>query len=146
MKIEKTYSRYIAKYTTKYSSKINRNQQGFTLLEVLISLSILAIALSSLMPVFASLSKFNTKMDFKTKAIAAGQERLEAIRESDHATIPTSGTVDTNHVVDGTPLIAKTTYCKTSSFCTGDNKHIFVEIMHNGNKIHELETVFANFE
>ncbi len=122
------------------------NQRGFTLLEVLVSLSILAIALSSLMPVFASLSKFNTQMDFKTKAIAAGQERMESIRESDHSTIPTSGSVDTNHVIDGTPLLLTTTYCETSSFCTGDNKHISIDIIHNGNKIHELETVFTNFE
>ena len=95
-----------------------RNNQGFTLLETLIALTILAIGLLGLLGLQVTAVKGNKSGFLISTAAALGQQRIEELKElSSGNALLTAG----NHA-DGTTAVQGTTY--TRSYVIQDNTPI----------------------
>jgi len=122
-----------------------RNNNGFTLIEVMISLLIFTVVLGGMAPAFVAQLKHNTNSAIRTEAIAAAQIVIDQLRVKDPATLPASGTgtaVATtvgNHSFTVTP-----SYCETATYCTTiNNRHITVRVTYNNEEVFKTQTVFT---
>lgn len=66
------------------------NNSGFTLLELMIAVSVLIIALSGLLAVFTGIMSLNENARRITLAVTAAQDKLEEIRNSSFSTLYTT--------------------------------------------------------
>ncbi|MDP2981102.1 MAG: type II secretion system protein, partial [Candidatus Omnitrophota bacterium] len=69
---------------------IKENKSGFTLLELMIGISVLIVALVGLLGVFAHMISLNENSGKLTLAVAACQAKLEEIRNSSFTTLYTT--------------------------------------------------------
>jgi len=117
--------------------------RGFSILEVLIAIVILAIALSAIIPVFANYLRINTVSEMRTQAVELAQQRLETLRLRDPARLPTGGADTSDHVQDGRTFTVKTLYCLDASVCNATTRHVTVRVERGGKELYEVETVFT---
>lgn len=120
-------------------------ETGFTLLEVLVSITILALVSASIGPTFHHFFRVNSQMERRTAAIAAAQQMLDNLRFTNPENLPTSGTGSTETVTISQYTFAVTPeFCTVSMYCTGTStRHISVSVNFAGNVIYELETVYT---
>ena len=125
-----------------------RHQQGFSLMEVLVSLSVMAIVLANIIPTFAFQLKQNTKAEVRTAALQAGQRVIDELRFVSPAAMPSSGAGTAQTIaVDGRNFTVTPYYCLRSSYCTSSSaRHITVRVVFQGTQVYETETVFTNFQ
>jgi general secretion pathway protein I len=120
------------------------NDSGFTLIEALVALAILGIAMVGVLPAFQTYKDANTLSEEHSNALAAGQTVMEALRQVQPASLPTSGSSTTQTVSAGEhdyEVVAH--YCRESLYCTATSRHIVVEVSFAGETIYELETVYT---
>lgn len=118
---------------------------GFTLLEVLVSITILALVTASIGPAFHNFFQANTQMERRTAAIEAAQQVLDNLRFEETDTLPASGTGTTQSItVANYPFLVTPEFCSDSSYCTSNNtRHILVSVEFNGEEIYEIQTVYT---
>ncbi len=122
------------------------NTKGFTMMEVMVSLSLFGIVSAGLMPAFTSFMKFNTQAHLKTQAYTAAQQKLDQLRLSSPQHMPTSGTQGPEDFAFGDRTFQiYTTYCPVNTFCTSNNnRHIRVEAFYLGEQKAEIDTVYTS--
>ena len=121
-----------------------KNENGFTLLEVLVSMTILAVVSLSMATSFTMHLRTNTRMEQKSGAIAAAQQALDAIRVQDIDTLPTSGSSPQTISIGGRDYQVTTTYCTIASYCAASStRHITVGVNYRGHQIYSTETVYT---
>ena len=125
-----------------------RYQNGFSIMEVLVALSVLAIVLANILPTFAFQLKQNTKAEIRTAALQAGQRAIDELRFVTTTTMPSSGAGTAQTItVDGRDFTVTPYYCLRSSYCTSTSaRHITVRVVYKGTQVYETETVFTNFQ
>ncbi len=132
---------------TKYS-----DQQGFTLVETMVSLVIFLAVLGGLLPVLVTSRISALENNIETGAIAVSQQILDRLRQVDVTTLPNAGS--TTEVVQfeqtGNNYRATINYCQNAAFCDANSRHIQVSIDLDGNPdpdpVYEVETVYTRFE
>ncbi len=72
----------------------SRNEKGFTLLEILVALSILSIGLLGMAGLTTSIIHGNTLSKKVTTATTLGQDRMEHFRRLGYSRIPVTGVPD----------------------------------------------------
>jgi len=120
-----------------------RKKKGFSLIEVIIAIAILAVALVAIVPVFTNYLQTNSSTEERTQAVALTQERMEELRLRDPMSLPTSGTETVTVVRGGKSYIVRTTYCSNASLCDAATRHVKVRVERGGKKVYEAETVFT---
>ncbi|MCC6220931.1 MAG: type II secretion system protein [Deltaproteobacteria bacterium] len=122
-----------------------KSEQGSSLLEVMVSISILGLVMAGIMPAFVYHTRFNTQSELRTDAIMAAQFVLDQIRLQDPNTLPTSGSTGPTGVNIGDRLFNVTNYyCEDADYCaSANNRHIRVEAAYNNSVIYDVETVFT---
>lgn len=121
-----------------------RQEKGFTLLEVLVAISLMAIMLAGLPAAFVSFSQYNSRMELRTQALAAGQRVLDDLRMEDPQTLQSSGSTTDSVVIDGRTFDVNVTYCVNTTWCGLNSRHLSLEVDYNGEpSIVEIETVFT---
>lgn len=119
-------------------------QAGFTLLEVLVALTLFLIVSALMAPVFVAHLKYNLEASQKSGAIVASQQALDELRVQDVTGLPLSGTVGpTNMVVGERTYQVLTTYCLNASWCTATARHITVNVSFKNKSLFTTETVYA---
>jgi len=78
----------------KIKNMTGNGQQGFTLIEITIAISILTIALLGLISVTVMVVKGNAFSKTMTTATTLASDRLEAIKNTSYAAIPSGVTTD----------------------------------------------------
>ena len=68
-----------------------RNKRGFTLIEVLVALSLFAIVSAGVTPAIILHTRSNTESVIRAGAIAAAQFGMDNLRRQDPAGFPSSG-------------------------------------------------------
>ncbi len=122
------------------------NQQGFTLVEVLVAMTLFAIVSALMAPAFLLQLKTNIAAEDRNGAIAVAQQVLDDIRTSDPSTLPSTGSTTSSITTQHRSYATTTTYCSTSSFCTARTRHIKLEIKYRGKTVYWLETVFTKLK
>ena len=118
---------------------------GFTMVEVMVALSLFAIIMGGLAPVFGSFSKLNLAAEVRSGAMAAAQQRMDALRLENPQDMPTSGTDGGETIeVDGRGFSVMTIYCARAEYCPSANtRHLKVQVDYRDEEVLELETVFT---
>ena len=118
-------------------------QQGFTLVEVLVALSIVGLITAFLSPVFIAQSKYNTTSELKSLAINATDRQVDLMRLTDPATMQSSGSTTSTVTAGGKNFSVKIDYCVTSSYCSSVTRHLKFTTSYRGIPYHATETVFT---
>ena len=124
------------------------SQYGFTLVEVLVSMCIFSIVVTSLPAVFMSYLRYNTRTERKTQAIAAAQRVLDRYRVQDPSTMPASGSVSPEAInIDGNTYYVQVEICSTSTHCTSNNnRQIKVDVRNVDELLYSVQTVFTRLK
>jgi len=123
------------------------SDQGFSLIESLIGLALLAVVLASLLPAFLTLMDANTFSEEHSAALAAGQRAMEKLRLTDPGSLPAQGSSPAQViVVDGREFEVLTHYCRVAEYCTGDTRHVTVEIRYGGHEVYDVDTVYTRMQ
>jgi prepilin-type N-terminal cleavage/methylation domain-containing protein len=119
---------------------------GFTLIEVLLAIIVIAIVFSVTIPVFVSFAGINRLSEQRTVANNAVRQSLELLRNVSISTMPTSGNVVQNQTLDGHALVITTYYCPvTTAPCNATSKNIKVEVKENDKLLTRISTVFSDY-
>ena len=123
------------------------NSKGFTLLEALISLGILGVTLVAMVPAFQTLMDANSVSEERSNALAAAQEVMEGLRHEDPASLPASGSSAVQAISVGAHEYEVVThYCRNTTYCDSDSRHIVVEVSFAGKDVYAIETVFTRLQ
>jgi prepilin-type N-terminal cleavage/methylation domain-containing protein len=121
-----------------------RSDDGFTLIEVLVSLTLFSIASIGFAKAFVNQVRFITQSEQRTGAIQAAEQVLDAARVSDPSLLPTSGSVDKTVQIGSRSYVVSTLYCLDASFCISPRiRHITVRVTLRGVPQYEVATAFA---
>ncbi|NDC38890.1 MAG: type II secretion system protein [Proteobacteria bacterium] len=118
-------------------------EQGFSIMEVLVSLALVGIVSATVSPVFVAQSKFNSTSELKALAIDATDKRIDALRLIDPATLPSTGSTVTTVTVGGKAFDIQTSYCVNSSWCSAVTRHLKFTAAYGGKVYYSSETVFT---
>ena len=121
-------------------------EKGFTLLEVMITLSILGLVLATMVPVFIGHSQHQSLSEIRTGAALAAKEKLDDLRFLEFASIPTSGSSTPESIsVGGKDYQVVATYCSNSTYCaSSETRHITVSASYSGVKVYEIQTIYSS--
>jgi general secretion pathway protein I len=100
---------------------------------------------AAILPAFMTHLRANSRNELRSSAVSAAQERLEALRLQDPASMPDSGSSAPQQVnVDGRDFDVVTHYCERSEYCSDDrSRHLRVEVRFGGRTIYDVETVYT---
>jgi type II secretory pathway pseudopilin PulG len=123
------------------------NEKGFSLVEAVCALGLLAIALLGIVPTFQVLVNANTLNEQRSNAVAAAQEVMEALRQQSPSSLPTSGSSAVQTVTIGSRDYEVTAhYCTRSEYCNADMRHIVLEVGYAGQNVYIVETVYTRLQ
>lgn len=127
---------------------IKRKAAGFSLLEVLVSLSLFSVVSAIMATSFTTHQDFNTQSALRTAAAMAAQQVLDTTRVEDPASLPTYGSSAAENVTIGTKTFqVVTTYCPISTYCSSANiRHLRLEVSYNGDLQYEVDTVYTRLQ
>ena len=126
----------------------SKQEEGFTLLEVLFALVMFAIVLIGAAPAFVYQAQINTQSELKSIAAVVAQQRLDELRFLPIGSIPASGTEGpTDIMIDGRTFSVVTSYCENAAYCdSANNRHITVNVSYNGEEKYEVQTVYTRLQ
>jgi prepilin-type N-terminal cleavage/methylation domain-containing protein len=124
----------------------HRKNAGFTLIETLLAITVIAVVFSVAIPVFVSFAGINRLSEQRTVANNAVRQSLELLRNVPISTMSSSGSVAQNVTLDGHDLVITTYYCPlTTAPCNTTSKNIKVEVKENGKVLTTISTVFSDY-
>ncbi len=118
------------------------DRSGFSLVEAIVALGILAVLLGAVVPSFARNVRLNTDSELRGWAVAVAQEELDALRAS--GSWPASGSQRTVTAGQAT-FTAHLTYARycQGAVCYDGARHVSLEVRHAGQTLYIVETVFT---
>ena len=118
---------------------------GFTLIEVMAALGLLAIVIAGMAPAFSSYLKQNYSVEIGTGALEAAQVKLDQLRALDPAALPSSGASAAENINAGSRTYSVVTYyCQTAAYCSSANtRHLRVEVSYRSRNVLGVETVYT---
>jgi prepilin-type N-terminal cleavage/methylation domain-containing protein len=124
----------------------HRKNAGFTLIETLLAITVIAVVFSVAIPVFVSFAGINRISERRTVANNAVRQSLELLRNVPIPTMPSSGNIVQNLTLDGHALVITTYYCPvTTAPCNATSKNIKVEVKEDEKVLTTISTVFSDY-
>ena len=126
--------------------KYKDNQKGFTLLEVMIAVFLLAVAIMGAASLTTSVIKGNSFSQTLTTATTLAKDKMEELKATDYTALP-SGTVTDYAKADGTvqPSATGSYYSRQwTAPGTTNTKTITVTVTWPTNRTVELKTIRAS--
>lgn len=124
------------------------SEQGFSLLEAMVSLLILFAMMAGLLPVFMTWRLNTVNNRIKTGAIAISQQVLDQLRQNANnvADWATDGTETDTFEYEGREYTTQITYCNDDSRCSNTSRQVQLEVIYNNDTVYTIETVYASFD
>ncbi len=117
---------------------------GFSLVESIVALTVLAVILGALIPAMAQGVRVNSQNEIRTGAVAVAQQEVDNLRALPSASWPASGT--TTNIATGTTTYSSrltyVPYCEGAT-CFVGARLVTVEVLHNGRPHYRVQTVFT---
>jgi prepilin-type N-terminal cleavage/methylation domain-containing protein len=121
-----------------------RDDAGFSLMEVLMSMVLLGVVGAGLAPGMLMNVKAITRNELRSESIAAAQQVLDDLRTEDPTTLPSTGDTEATASINGRTFDITTYYCLESTICdSGNSRHLTVEVRYKNERIYGVETVFT---
>lgn len=122
-----------------------RGEQGFSILEVLVSVGIFSVFALAVAQTFVYQMKTNSGSEIRSQAVQAAQLVFDRMRTEDASAMPTTGSSAPETVtVDGRPFVVTVSYCKIAAYCTTTTiRHLRAEVSYLNKKRYEVDTVYA---
>jgi len=122
-----------------------KQDDGFTLLEAIVALGILAVIMAALLPVFISNLRMNAESERKSQAASAVEHVLDSWRTKkiDSVHFPSTGTQDTTVDIGGVTFNVRLTFCRVSTLCSTNSRMITAEAIVNNKVASSAETIFT---
>ena len=119
-------------------------QNGFSLTEALLAISLLGIVLAGILPTFLTFLDANTLSEERSQAVAVAQQVMEDLRESEPKSLPTTGSGAVEFLSVGQrEFEIERHYCLEPSFCSSNSRQVVVEVRYGGETIYSVETVLT---
>jgi prepilin-type N-terminal cleavage/methylation domain-containing protein len=120
-------------------------QRGFSLIEVIVSISLFSIIGMGLAKGFIMQMKSNNDSAIRIQAISAAQQVLDRLRTEDPASLPSGGSAAAETVsIAGRNYSVVISYCVISAYCTATTtRHIRATVSYRNSKRYEVDTVFS---
>lgn len=125
------------------------NQQGFSMLELMISLVLFSLVATSLTSAFIHLMQTNTRAEIHGGAVLAAQKVLDNLRLIDPGSMPESGLADPVSVEIGERVYSvEVEYCPTGTeYCSSSGvRHIRAVTSLGDTELYTVETVYAQLQ
>jgi len=131
--------------STEHDMSRSKSEDGFSLIEVLISLVLLTVVLSGVIPAFATFSSKNSFSEMRMEAIQAVEMVMDDLRLINPNTLPTSGDDGSQIItVNNHDFNVTTFFCENPDYCLSiNNRHIRVVAERNGLSLYEAQTVYT---
>lgn len=127
-----------------FSKKIQRSNKGFSLLEVLLSMSLFGIAGITMAQAFSHQLAFNTNSEIRSGAIMAAQQVLDDYRMEDPNALPLSGSEAQNITIGSKTYNTMTYFCETAAYCASASvRQLRTEVRYNSRVYYNIETIYA---
>ncbi len=132
---------------TRVNVAKDRKNKGFTLIEVMVSLSILGIASSLMLASFLNQVKTINRSIINTGAVFSASFILDQMRSQDISNLPNTGSDPAVEVTrDSKTYNVVVSYCQDSSFCSTNTRHLTADVSYKSKDIYSVETVYTKFE
>lgn len=119
-------------------------EKGFTLIEVIIAMTILGVGLAAMAPLFLAHLQINNRSELRNGAVLVAQQTLDTLRLQNPITMPTSGSTTPQSVtMGGRTYKVITTYCVFTNYCNSGSRHIRVEVQFRGKTLYTVDTVYT---
>ncbi len=119
-------------------------QAGLSLLEALAAVGILAVVTVAVLPAFTGQLRSTERNIERTAAINAVQQRLEALRMEDPASMPTTGASAPQLIsVGDRQFEVVTRYCDRPALCNANSRHVTVVATHEQRQVYDVETIYT---
>ncbi len=120
------------------------DSRGFTLVELLAAMSILAILLMGVTITSMGNLRSNRNMELRYEAIQAAQTVIDDIRFTDISTLGSA--IHRDVQIGPRSYDVDVTFCEKSEFCLSDEiRHIAVNVSLDTKQIYQTDTVFTQF-
>ncbi len=135
--------------TNKFVYSQGLKENAFSLIEILVALSILAFVLTAFHTSLTQASNSIKNAEIKSEAQIAAQQVLDVLRLANPSTLPRTRTSDPaeNIIVGRTTYQVLVTYCSNLTYCppttTNDTRHVAVDVKYNNQLVYEVESVFT---
>ena len=131
-----------------------QTEQGFTLVETIVALVIFLLILVFMMPMFANQRISTLNNEIKMGAVEVSQQIMDNLRQTDIATLPSSGsttTLPSGQSITSIPAMGKVysatiTYCENAAYCSASTRHIKVKVRHHEQTVYTVETVYSRLQ
>lgn len=119
--------------------------QGFTLIEMLVAMGILAVVTTVLLGGMLSTVSLNSKSEQTTQAAVAAQRTIDGIRATDPASLPSTGSSAPKTItIGGQTYTVTLTYCNPADYCTVNARRIRADVTLNNKVIFTAENVLTS--
>jgi type II secretory pathway pseudopilin PulG len=119
-------------------------QRGFSLLEALLAVALVATVVMGLLPAFIVCKDVNSHNAVRTGAVAAAQRVLESHRRTPPDTMPSSGSSAIQTITVGErDYEVVTHFCDAPAWCDNQTRHLVVEVDYGNETVLRAETVFT---
>lgn len=130
-----------------HSTHISKRTQGISLIETIVTITLLGIVLGAIAPIFTNYAQINRKSQYRTEAISAAQQVTDGLRQKSFTDWPTTGS-SLPVTVSGSVYQVKVSYCTGTleALCANGANHTRVEVSRYGTVYYSVETVYTKFE
>ncbi|ULH17280.1 type II secretion system GspH family protein (plasmid) [Deinococcus sp. KNUC1210] len=124
-------------------------QAGFTLVELLVSIAILAVLMSTLISAFLFNAGLNTKSEMRSAAVRVAVNIVENYRnDNTYDSLPLNGATQTSNVTEsGRTFRVVTTFCPpdmpSEMVCSSSARFIRVEVYNGTTEIYQTDSYFT---
>ena len=125
-----------------------KSKKGFSLLEVLISISLFTVAAMALAQAFSYQLAFNNANEIRGGAIMAAQQVLDVYRVQDPAILPQSGSSPEQFLTIGGRTYSVVAYfCEQAIYCQSNRvRQIRAAVHYQNKKFYEVQTIYSQLK
>ena len=121
---------------------MNRTE-GFTLIETLVTISVITIGIMGILALMSSVFSVNQKADTQGQAVQLAQREFDALKRTALSYIPATGTADSTVNYTGRDFIVRKRYCVTAAYCNADQRSVQLDILMGNTVMFTGETVLT---
>lgn len=116
---------------------------GFTLIETLVTISVVTVALMALLALMSGVFNVNQRADTQGQAIMLAQREFDRMKRITPSVLPATGTQEEAVTFNGRPFMLRRTYCPAPVYCTANQRGVRVDVLAGATVMFSAETVYT---